>query len=186
MIKQKFGKLTVLERKSNDKHRNSRWLCQCTCGGTITVLGMSLRSGKTKSCGCLRQELKEGAGYKGTHVWIRKHKLRPELCERCGKKPVVELSFNNTNKKGFSRDPDDYEWLCLSCHKLKDNNHAYKEYDRKVQELADLFKIDIKTLRLDTKPKAHSKIRKTHSKYVTPEILRIEEAYRKNERLRTL
>lgn len=33
------------------------WLCQCDCGNEVTVSGNRLRSGNTKSCGCLRREL---------------------------------------------------------------------------------------------------------------------------------
>ncbi len=49
---QKFGRLTVLSRADNDQNGNTRWLCQCDCGKQKTVLGSSLVSGHTKSCGC--------------------------------------------------------------------------------------------------------------------------------------
>jgi hypothetical protein len=29
------------------------WLCECTCGTKKVLLGKYIRSGKTKSCGCL-------------------------------------------------------------------------------------------------------------------------------------
>lgn len=32
------------------------WRCQCECGNEIVVRGDSLRSGHTKSCGCLQKE----------------------------------------------------------------------------------------------------------------------------------
>ena len=49
---QKFGRLTVLSRADNEQNGNTRWLCQCDCGKQKTVLGSSLVSGHTKSCGC--------------------------------------------------------------------------------------------------------------------------------------
>ena len=53
---QRFGRLTVIERAANDKHGEPRWLCRCDCGNHVIVLGSSLRSGHTKSCGCLQRE----------------------------------------------------------------------------------------------------------------------------------
>jgi hypothetical protein len=50
-----YGRLTVLER--NGSYRNKvKWLCQCICGNKTTIIGSDLRSGNTKSCGCLRKE----------------------------------------------------------------------------------------------------------------------------------
>ena len=39
--------------------KRARWFCRCHCGKTFTTLGASLRSGNTKSCGCLLQHLSE-------------------------------------------------------------------------------------------------------------------------------
>lgn len=49
----KFGKLLVIGRAENGPRWRSRWICQCDCGKTVVVLGDSLKSGKTNSCGCL-------------------------------------------------------------------------------------------------------------------------------------
>lgn len=54
---QVFGRLTVICRVENDKKNNSRWKCICDCGNECTVLGVNLRNGGTKSCGCLAKEL---------------------------------------------------------------------------------------------------------------------------------
>ena len=58
MINQKFGLLTVLERasKRNDlSSRCIRYKCQCECGNIVEVDGNALRTGHTKSCGCIRK-----------------------------------------------------------------------------------------------------------------------------------
>lgn len=61
----KFGRLTVLKfydirtRKGNKKE--SRWLCKCDCGNETVVVGSSLKSGKTQSCGCLNKETTKAA-----------------------------------------------------------------------------------------------------------------------------
>ena len=58
---QRFGRLTVL----GFSHSNSikrYWMCRCDCGKFKTVILSQLRSGMTRSCGCLRHE-----GYRRTH-----------------------------------------------------------------------------------------------------------------------
>lgn len=51
-----FGRLVVLSRDGN-KRAEAAWLCQCECGNQVTVGGYKLRTGETKSCGCLHREI---------------------------------------------------------------------------------------------------------------------------------
>lgn len=51
-----YGRLTVLKQAPTVKN-HSRWVCLCDCGNTLIVLGTSIRSGNTKSCGCLHSEV---------------------------------------------------------------------------------------------------------------------------------
>lgn len=49
-----FGRLTVLRRfEFNNRHNQAQWVCRCECGNETIVIGGSLRTGNTKSCGCL-------------------------------------------------------------------------------------------------------------------------------------
>ena len=51
------------------------------------------------------------------HNWIRRHKPKPEFCEYCKKVPAFDLA----NISGeYKRDINDFEWLCRSCHMIKD------------------------------------------------------------------
>lgn len=54
---QPFGRLTVTSRGPNGKHGEVRWHCRCTCGNETLVYAGNLRSGDTRSCGCLSREL---------------------------------------------------------------------------------------------------------------------------------
>lgn len=54
---QRFGRLIALEWVSTNKQGNSEWLCICDCGKEVIVNSQRLKSGKTKSCGCLSREL---------------------------------------------------------------------------------------------------------------------------------
>lgn len=59
----KFERLTVIKYLGC-----SKWLCKCDCGKEIRTNGYGLRSGNTKSCGCLRTEriIEEGKKEKST------------------------------------------------------------------------------------------------------------------------
>lgn len=50
----RFGKLTVIKRYIKNSNGNYKWECRCDCGNIINILGTSLSSGHTKSCGCIR------------------------------------------------------------------------------------------------------------------------------------
>ena len=68
-----FSRLTVLKegvRPGTNKSKEKFWLCQCICGKFTTVSGYQLRSGGTKSCGCLAREIIGKIGKTGT---ARKH-----------------------------------------------------------------------------------------------------------------
>jgi hypothetical protein len=58
----RFGRLTVICRNGVNNHRAIIWSCLCDCGKTVDVIGSSLRSGHTKSCGCLHRDIKTKHG----------------------------------------------------------------------------------------------------------------------------
>lgn len=55
---QRFGKLLVVERDlfAPNTGKGASWICKCDCGNTVSVLSGRLKSGQTRSCGCLRYE----------------------------------------------------------------------------------------------------------------------------------
>jgi hypothetical protein len=63
MAGKKFGKLTVVEM-SDKQGIYYRYLCKCDCGNAKVLRGASLRSGLTKSCGCIRSEYMSNKNYK--------------------------------------------------------------------------------------------------------------------------
>ena len=86
-----FGRLTVLGI-ANDEFNNVTWRCRCQCGNIIDVPAGYLKSGDTKSCGCLKHDAVAKHnfvhGFSGEerlyHVW-------KGMRERC----------NNPNSKSF-------------------------------------------------------------------------------------
>jgi len=53
---QRFGRLVVLHQARVGIDGRARWVCLCVCGRETTVDGKSLRSGNTRSCGCLSRD----------------------------------------------------------------------------------------------------------------------------------
>ncbi len=51
-----YNRLTVISRAENTKAQCVQWLCKCSCGVLTKVTAALLRSGHTKSCGCLQKE----------------------------------------------------------------------------------------------------------------------------------
>lgn len=101
---QKFGRLTAIKIVPN-KRKDTYWLCKCDCGNTKEVDTYRLRSGHTRSCGCLEQENREKRkqldGYIGkqyAHLLIlkeiptAKYETRKVLCRcDCGTEKIVDF-----------------------------------------------------------------------------------------------
>jgi len=90
---QRFGRLTAIENHKNDKNE-TRWRCLCDCGKEVSVYKNNLKSGKTRSCGCIRVERLEGQRFNKLTVLAEagrgKHGevLWKCLCD-CGKETIV-------------------------------------------------------------------------------------------------
>jgi len=50
-----FGYLTVVDFSHTTRH-GALWNCKCKCGNKKTIYGSSIRTGHSKSCGCLQKE----------------------------------------------------------------------------------------------------------------------------------
>ena len=61
MIGDKYGRWTVLEENvtHTNKNKNHHFLCRCDCGEVRILDKNNLVNGKTRSCGCLKRELRK-------------------------------------------------------------------------------------------------------------------------------
>ncbi len=84
LLGQRFIRLVVVKRSTNSECRHSRWLCLCDCGNKIVVQSNSLKSGNTKSCGCL---FREGNNTKHDHTRNKRkskiYKSWENMIDRC-------------------------------------------------------------------------------------------------------
>lgn len=53
---QRFGRLLVSGVAPRGTKREAQWRCVCDCGAETVVATFSVRSGRQKSCGCLKRE----------------------------------------------------------------------------------------------------------------------------------
>jgi AP2 domain len=85
VIGEKFGRLTVLEelRKYNGKWNESYLRCVCECGNEKDVRTRDVTSGRTKSCGCLRDETTTIRSTKHGLAGTRFHNIWRSVKDRC-------------------------------------------------------------------------------------------------------
>ena len=76
LVGQTFGKLTVLregegkrEGKGKKYSIRSTWICECECGIVKEIVGKSLKSGATTSCGCVQRQTGKTHGMFNTRAW---------------------------------------------------------------------------------------------------------------------
>lgn len=63
---QRFGRLTAV-RSVKGKDGRTAWVCSCDCGGETTAKPGHLKSGHTKSCGCIFTDVMKGNRHRRTH-----------------------------------------------------------------------------------------------------------------------
>lgn len=84
-----FGRLTVLNKAANVSGRVA-WECQCECGRRCIAIAHLLRSGGTRSCGCLRVETSTNRmtahGYAKKGAVAPEHKVWTGMLKRCDEK----------------------------------------------------------------------------------------------------
>lgn len=114
----RYGRLTVIEQRKSGKRGGSRWLCRCDCGETTIVSSHNLRSGTTKSCGCLWRDtvcLPEGEAAfnqlynrmkqdrRGHEFNLTKDQVRvliEQPCHYCGSLPAQETKIDTYGYNG--------------------------------------------------------------------------------------
>ena len=149
---QRFGRLLVVSRAGHNKHRIT-WNVVCDCGNKKVAASSSLRSGHTRSCGCLRSDTssetcKERQGELHpnwnpdlTDEDRERSRIYPEYiewrnatferdsntCQKCGK--VGGRNLNAHHIEGFAKKPElrtelsNAITLCENCH--KNLHHLY-------------------------------------------------------------
>ena len=96
LIGQKFNRLLVIKRTVN-KYNHKALLCKCDCGNYTIVTIQNLKSNNTKSCGCLKKEVKSTLkhGMKGTRLY----NIWQGMKQRCSNKNTIK--YKNYGGRGI-------------------------------------------------------------------------------------
>lgn len=92
---EKYNRLTAIRYIGKDKHGAAIWLWKCDCGNEKEIVANSVKSGNTKSCGCLKKE---------TDIKKCKAKIKDITGERFGFLVA---------KKYVGQCPSGAKWECL-------------------------------------------------------------------------
>lgn len=107
-----FTRLTVVERADNIGKKTA-WLCKCSCGNSVIVMGTSLTSGNTKSCGCLHNEQLANRNYKHGERHTKLYKVWLSMKDRA-LNPKYKATHKAYSNVGMCEEWKDYtvfaEW----------------------------------------------------------------------------
>jgi hypothetical protein len=83
----KFSKLTVESEAGRDSYGRAQWLCVCDCGERVIIGSNNLRTGNSKSCGCVKRQWLESGKANRTHGMTKTgaHVSWRKMIERCEK-----------------------------------------------------------------------------------------------------
>lgn len=90
---QRIGRLTILKNKGLNKNNIRVWECQCDCGTVKDILISTLRTGKTKSCGCYNSELIKARRFKHGERNSRLFTTWTNMKQRCYNSNVKEYKY---------------------------------------------------------------------------------------------
>lgn len=170
LTNERFGRLVVQHRAvhTTDK-KNTYWLCKCDCGNVIVASAPNLKSGKSKSCGCLWLEImqkpsgiagfnrlydhyKRGAVDRDLNFLLTKDefKVLTQLpCHYCGILPQQKTRGKEHSVytyNGIDRKYSDIGYVlencvscCFFCNRAK-NNMNYEEFIIYLQRITNYRK----------------------------------------------
>lgn len=78
-VGQVFNRLTVVEYAGSNKHSKVLWKCLCQCGNYTTAIATEVRTGHTKSCGCLQTEARKTHSLSDS----RQYQIWADMKNRC-------------------------------------------------------------------------------------------------------
>lgn len=85
LLGQQFERWTVVGEAKSTGNGQAQWLCRCLCGAEKVVRAADLRSGSSKSCGCLAVEKARTCNGRYRHGKTRSaaHKSWEQMIQRC-------------------------------------------------------------------------------------------------------
>ena len=131
---QRFGRLTVLYQDMEKSSKSGRiyWVCRCDCGTVKSISSYGLRSGRTKSCGCLSRELSALSSRTHGDTKTQLYQLWRALKGRCHSK--THRRYQHFGAKGIGM-----------CDEWKDDYSVFKAWclENDWDESKTVYRIDL-------------------------------------------
>ncbi len=157
MIGSKFGKLTIISESEKLKPGIRRVSCLCDCGNTTVVTYSSVKSGNTKSCGCMSSRVAaRPTQYYGTPTYAAWLAMKARctckksegwkyyggkgicVCERWNHSFLNFLEDMGDRPQGFELDridsngnyePGNCRWVSKKQNSRNKSNNVFLEYE---------------------------------------------------------
>ena len=110
IIGNRYGRLTVMLDCGQNKAKQFKYIVVCDCGESKVVVGNSLVTGLTKSCGCIRREATIAKNYK--HGKSTTPEFRYSYARKAGLKRKLRMPIWADQEKideMYRNKPDGYE-----------------------------------------------------------------------------
>lgn len=93
MLGVRAGRLTVVSYYGKNKTNEALWVCLCDCGKEVIIKGRNIRSGNTKSCGCLCRDVAAKMGNSRTTHGMSETRIYSIWCD------MKRRCYNASNKE---------------------------------------------------------------------------------------
>lgn len=133
MLRKRFGRLVVIKKAESLQYKHgkkSAWKCICDCGKTSIVETNHLKTGHTKSCGCMERKTHDMSHSKPYKVWNN-------MKNRC--ENITIPNYKNYGGRGITYNPKWKKFINfwndmksgykqgLSIERIDNNKDYYKE-----------------------------------------------------------
>jgi hypothetical protein len=108
LVGQRFGRLLVLGRVASNS-KKVEWACKCDCGNITVKAGDSLKSGRCRSCGCIRAEKNNHHIHGDSHK--RLHNIWTLMLQRCENPKAT--SYERYGGRGISVCEEWHDYLAF-------------------------------------------------------------------------
>lgn len=152
----RFGRLTVSRRDTENNNRKPYWVCDCDCGNTTTVRGDYLSGGKIISCGCFHKDKfkvsLENINFAGNlfsnNVSVeeiaKKMRISPSNVQKLLNQGGIEVQIKRNDLKTY-REKDKLRWVKKYVFGMSLNDIAKAENTSVASVLTALNSMGIKT-----------------------------------------
>ena len=133
----RFGRLMVISDIGRANDRHILWLCRCDCGNTVNVSSRDLRTGHTKSCGCLQKDIIREKRYKHGDRDARLYSVWKSMKKRCENKNCK--SYKWYGEKGVSVCDEWHEYEAFKKWAIQNGYNENAEYGECTIDRIDPF-----------------------------------------------